>query len=800
MKRANLINVFSWALTHISWITMVFSPVAYGEQAQKLTAENLKIYASEFGLNKKITLAEFWEKSKYYYPGYMYDAVQAFVQKNPNVLMPQVEIKSSKSPDGQDIPVISFTQNGKTQTVQIYGESEKFVKMNGVVLSESETKYPQKMFSKMLASDPKLAKDYELNAKLEAKKTALDLKRPFKDFSGLPRFNKKIWAAMDVRERVTYIVEMRLLNEKAENVLRLKAAELKKNKKTSAFEYLKKYEAAWSFLIGQPAEAANYSGQHCINQGFVAESSDAYNKKSFNYRTGKNNKPLQVEACNLKDILSSEKYSSNEMVKSAISSCPGSMPCNPLVYSYNSEGKAFCSDSQNSAAYQQGTHYKGSCDNQSRLSSGFVDATNEGLRSEADQNTVGNNGKPLTAGDRKAIQKKIEDSQAADSFLATENFLKGMLKGKGGKDSLIDQLNKKEWSKDLEDQLLSIQAEYEKNANESMDLCSADLNKPKETHEPNYRNACEQLHRRWLFSQKIIDKLKCKDDQIRGEKVCMTKPAVIVVQPSVDCPKPPPVVAEPVKPVVEPIFPPKPDVCVAPDPIVPTELTCAQRFPGATGMDDKCLCEKSKKEPELKKPGFFSNMWSKITHKEETKKADEYECAGGFNWLILGGIALAGLALWALFGRNKGPKAPEEKTCASIGKTGTFPYCSVPTVNPPQPPPPPPQPPPPGKCAAGQTGTPPNCVNPPPPPPVILCPTGTTGTYPACTPIPPTCSGGQTLIGGSCGCSNASSCIGSLNQTSCVCSEGNNGGGTGGGGSGGGGSGGGGVPPRKTNK
>ena len=39
MKRANLINVFSWALTHISWITMVFSPVAYGEQAQKMTAE-----------------------------------------------------------------------------------------------------------------------------------------------------------------------------------------------------------------------------------------------------------------------------------------------------------------------------------------------------------------------------------------------------------------------------------------------------------------------------------------------------------------------------------------------------------------------------------------------------------------------------------------------------------------------------------------------------------------------------------------------------------------------------------------
>ena len=90
------INLLKWTAVQAACLTMVFSPLAYGLEAEKLSKQQLNTYVQEFGLNQKITLGEFWEKSKAYYPGHMYSEIEAFVQQNKNVEMPQVEVSSSK--------------------------------------------------------------------------------------------------------------------------------------------------------------------------------------------------------------------------------------------------------------------------------------------------------------------------------------------------------------------------------------------------------------------------------------------------------------------------------------------------------------------------------------------------------------------------------------------------------------------------------------------------------------------------------------------------------------------------------
>jgi len=236
MKRVNLINVFSWFLTHISWLTMVFSPIAYGLQAEKktalLTSENLKSYAQEFGLNQKITLSDFFEKTKAYYPGYMYKEIEAFVQKNPNMIMPQVEIKTLKSTNGEVVPTILFIDKDKTQTVQFYTDSDKFLKMNGVFLTEKETQLPEKMFQKLLSADLKLKTNYT-----EALATEKAQKNPFTEM------NSKLWKTLTIEQRATYIIQMRKMYLDAEKVISgkesvTKEQSLNKKPRLPFFEYI----------------------------------------------------------------------------------------------------------------------------------------------------------------------------------------------------------------------------------------------------------------------------------------------------------------------------------------------------------------------------------------------------------------------------------------------------------------------------------------------------------------------------------------------------------------------------------
>lgn len=821
MKQTNLMSLFSWTITHISWMTMAFSPVALGKEAENFQIQKLKNDIQELGLYKKTTVSDFWNKSKFYVPGFAYAGFEKYSKLNSTKLMPTFEVKSTKNSLGDEVPTIQINDNGKTTTVQLIGETEKYVKVNNQYFTEKEVQNPKVFFAKLVQNDAKLKT--ELNKSVA--KNNYDLKdqkqRPYRDFTGLPRLNKQIWSAMTLQQRVAYIVEMRLLNEKA-TVVQETFVPSKKSKKTSSMDLFKKYQAAWELLIGETANAGQFNGKNCINQGFIAESSAAYNDDTSNYRTyqtGANKgKPLpKVEACNLKTILDSNAYKNNSTVQKARKDCGDKMPCNPLVYSFDpGSGKAFCADSSTDSSYQMGTHFKGSCDSKARLSGQgpqndtFIEA--QGLRklSEQKDNNVGGD---LTTLDRATIKDMIEKSQT-ESFAATEAYLAGMLKA-GQKDNLVDLLKKKEWDPELESAILKIQTAFEDNITDSMNKCSASLNDKTQTNEKNYRDACEQLHRRWLFSQKIIDQLKCKDTQLApikdstGKKVCAPAPV-------------PAVVIEPAKPVACPAgskpykdqaketegqclcdnsttvtFPagPLPEICSKKPEVDISNVKC--KDVPAMLSSGQCVCEDGQ-PPQIKEPGFFS----KIFHTDDDKKdkSPEYECDSGINWWLIGGIA-AGIGLLALLFKNKdkntkctnggnppdcivnsacpaGSSGTPPDKCFATGKcptgtTGTYPNCFGA-----------------GQCPAGSTGTFPNCLG------TGKCPTGTTGVFPNCigagqcpagtTGSFPncygsvTCQGNQQLINGACRCASACTVPGSTqNPVSCVCTAPPSEGGTG---------------------
>lgn len=717
MKRIHLMKFFSWTVTHISWVTMTFAPVAYGKEAQAMQIENLKRYSQEFGLNKKTTLDEFWQRSKYYVPGYMYSALENYVNQNPNQLMPEMQIKSTKASNGSNVTTLLFSKNGKTETFEIYGDKEKYARYNGIVLTEKELQSPTKLVAKLNVSNPQISKATDKKIDLFNADRLDAQKRPYRDFTGLPRMTKKMWQGLNIQQKASYIVEMRLLNQKANEVKRAYA----RSRKTSAFDYFEyknqyqnRIEAAWKFLVGAEADARPaYTGEHCINQGFVAEDVNAYNKNSYNYRTNKQGQPLKVEACNLQTILESPKYKNNQIVQSARQTCQsqGKMPCNPFIYSYSPEsGSPYCSTQQSDKSYQVGTTWEGSCDAQSRLGKSKVQVPEDLLKAGLTKEQY------LSDPNHQKIREKLSAEQA-ESYEESMTFIMGMLKA-AKNDSLAAKLGNLEWSEDLEKEILSIQAKFEENITDSMALCSSDV-KAGKTNEDNFKSACEQLHRRWLFSQKIIDQLKCggksgiapimKD----GKKVCEeVKPPVVISCPERSSEKGSGCICQNVNDKTQVQFAassPLPEECKAPvEDRTPTPASCEAKYPGANGLDENCDCKDTKTKPTLKSSASSSQPAagenSAQTGSSSGSSREEYECRSSSNiwpWLIGGGL----LAALLIFGRDKDPKP---QTCPT-GTKGTPPNC-VPDV----------------KCPEGSTGTFPNCVA------NFKCPTGTTGTFPNC--------------------------------------------------------------------
>lgn len=679
-----ILKPYKWLAAFLSCLSMTMSPVALGQEAEKLNKKQIQNIVSELGLDKKITLGEFWEKSKSFVSPHIYKDLEAFARENKNRMMPEVSLMNSQSTEGLDVPVIRFMQNGQTQLIQFHGTKDKWAKFNSVVLSENDLSRVDDVFKRIEASDIQFKREADLyrEKKLQTQKKSLEVlqvnefKKDFSRFSGFPRVTPQMWKSLTIEQRAGFIIKMRLLALNARKVLAFYPPQ--SGKTSAAIENFYNLFNSKAFALdgkATPSAAVNvkgtsvrtskgvvnipYTAKTCVVAGYIGA-----------YGTVSNINGKNRSGCSVDLAIATYKSNSNlKFVQEANEACaavaPSFIACNPIIYGYPS-GKEACID-RKSAEYQHATHFKSpankdTCDGKSKL------ASSDGIIqfNDKDYSNIQPREKQIAA---------IEADQKKDDFALTQAYIQGILNKRDP--ILLAMLEKGEWNLALDDELVRIQSQFEEEIERAIKTCEADISGK---HEKNQKLACDQLHRRWLFTERSIASLRDKacvkpalyagnynDDEssyadTAKEKTTLNKKTIDVKGTELcECPGLPKRVNFATKCDI-PSEEPKPEI--VPEPEAAPVATQCEKPVGIAGFDyDKCKCENNKK---LK----------------ASVDGTTYDCEGT-NWLpwVIGGLTVA--ALIAIFSKSK--QSPE-----------------TPPVAPKHVPPAP-------LCAAPKIGSPPNC-------------------------------------------------------------------------------------------
>lgn len=811
-------NCLRWSAINLACATMVLSPVAMGRESEALTEQKVKLYLQEFGLNQKTTLGEFWEKTKVYYPGYVYQDLERYVQENRNQLMPEVRLLLGKGTDGSAIPILRLSQDKKSATMQIFGSKDKWLKYNNVMLSEGDLRSVTNAFDKIEAGDAKVKKEADAyrdsknggsaQKKLQDAKYLETLVKDFARFRGFPRMTPDQWKVMTPEQRAGFIVNMRLLWKDARQVLRLEELANSKvtpknnrsGKKYSSFEEFSKIllgehaEAAAAVSTNKQSDASKLAtsvghGTSVVNAGAASAPANPQEKKcivagfvsiegrSTNYRG-------EGQTCSDIEVFRSEKYSSApEMkpVRDALIECRGvsanHVACNPLIYGYQSTGSAICVDRTKNAPsilnFQKATWWDGPCDGAAKLTSAQIkDNMKETSSSYADADKrYDESGNIKDAVAQKQIAA-IEEDQKKESYKLTKSYLDSVIANKKRTNDKLDfNLDKlisgeKKWSKEIDDMLVEIQSQFEVEIGEAIQSCEKSITR-KDNVDRNQKGACDQLHRRWLFTERFVSQFRAKAcignssyiwdlkdidstkqaGLAKFNKMKLASDSVTMCQCNNDpnkyikfgdakgCELPPPPpdakcpegMQENVKgfctciggteffPMNEALASLRTDTLDHMCPGKPEKPTQQCDVPGGIENYDYTSCECSKGSlKDENEQSFLSKIFSK-----QEKKEPKWVCkeSNWLPWVIFGSV----LAV-ALFNRDKrGPITPAltcTKTCENLNRAAC--ECSVA----------------PGKCPDGSVRTPPSATR---PNGCALGSEGGTGA-PICTTPP--CSGG----------------------------------------------------------
>lgn len=737
-------KMFSWLAVQVSSLTMVISPLAQGAQAERNATMNYKQLITEVGLNKPITAKEFFEKNKHLFPGYAYYDVEAAVKANPNALMPQFTVKTSKMSDGSEIPVLTFIENGKMHNIQVYGEKDKFLKFDNTVVNEAQAMQPEVLFQKLLDDDKKLATTYSSEiAKVDVIKL-LGGSKTNSSFSQnrrvasnpvsevLSTMNQEKWKALTPEQRAGLLVQLRLMYQEAIKVKFYNTANSGKKQKTSQFPVLEKLFAQFfkKASADPAAEAVIYDdkapdseGLTHFNQSYNANSSQCI---SFGY-VGvyvKNLNGSGRPGCSAVAGID-KNYKSDvrkKYVLKEINSCGSqSIACNPIVYGYDrSTAKPICVNIKDSGA-QVATHFEGPCDTASRL----------GTKSSVDTSDYSK----LPSRDEQ--KKAVLASQTSD-FSETKAFLDSVLKHDGNSD-LAKLLKDGVWDQKLVDELNRINEIFAEEIDNSVKICeglfpnemdmsstlpsrSKGIKKPlqnkknkvhkttalmsvlmNEAHaqnatgkvvhyDKNQRGACDQLHRRWIATQELINSLQCpagytavKNDKqqiVRCDKAggvntpegdackdyAMIKDQVETVGGSCVC-------KTTQKAPVEKDGNLSCDGEAVVDPVVenqcPEDISKKVTLKNKSTLDADCKCVNKKGEvygyPTEDQPGLLKKIFNSKANRDYKKQTTidfvdkqshensrAYVCKNGPNWWAIAGIGLGVAGLLALvFAKTK---------------------------------------------------------------------------------------------------------------------------------------------------
>jgi hypothetical protein len=719
-------KITNWLATWIATFTFVMAPVAQGAEAQKISSAQLRSALEQAGLNRQITVGEFYARNKNLFPEKVRKEVEPLILTLKNQRMPEIEMVTSKASNGMDIPTLRFSQNRQLLNIQWFGEQEKFVKFQNTNLSALDIVNFNDMFTRILAGDENIRK-------LATPKATSSQKTTFT----YPAVTAQTWKKMTQKERASYIINMRLMWNDARRVLTETEKLGKKRKKTSANEnFLQKWENFIS-LLNQDAEAADpkVKRKGKPNESQMADSQArrplspvrpgyvgpvAQNAGSSAYSSGSNclvagyTSKYSNRSCGVSNIYDSYKDESGNvdaLVKSTNISCgAGRIACNPYVYG-TPNGQAICI-STSDPSFQIATHYDGPCDSQSRLGSNITFLKDENLRN-ADRYGADNR---LLSDEELAA--KYEEEQKANPKMV-EDFINGLIAYNTSK-----KINFKEPLTEASlKAIVDIKKAFDKDINNARASCeAATANKNNET---NFWGACDQLHRRTLSIAKFLEtspgcpskggidpeSLMCKctngTDVLPG---ATCGPGSVTPAPAAgqQCPtgmtdrsegneifctctngdQGKPALADALKTfkdkgiiglcptggaTLTPAQPGKP-------PAGETKLDCESRFPGATGLNAQCKCANDAYPDSITSDATGASAFSCKPGKPAKDVKNDDDCGaickiGKFASSTFGVLALTGLAVFALY-KIMLPKKPKVLSAADQCANGVASLCT----------------------------------------------------------------------------------------------------------------------------
>lgn len=574
----NIRSFLKWVLVWTSTWSMLMSPLAMGQQAKKISRQEMQGYINQLGLNKSITAGEFYQKNKHLFPKRIQKDVEAIFMTYKNAPMPSFEVTTSKNTLGEDVPVIRVTSvNGELINMQWLGEKDRLMKFQNTFLSEVDMINFQDAAYRVMHGEEKLRN--QVPSSKAAPAVALTNKEKFRHVA-YPKVNAASWNKMSAREKANYVVTMRQLWSDAREVLRQKEAIDQKKKKRSQF-FEQKYQDFFSFLhhvnvgtaFADNIDAArggtrNYDpGQSCIIAGYVAERTSS---GGCNYRT--------IDA----------QYSGgnqNSIYSAAKGRCTGGqIACNPYVFG-TPGGNPICvtPEASSSSAFQTATHWDGLCDSGSKLSTTQIEVVRDSTRTRGrfDADNMSQTEEERT--------NALRSEQATDNFRLTEEYLAGLLKFRGLNLSESGRLFQEGQAVEsgMLQQIVLLRDAFDNEIRTARASCQVESDNDF-SHERNYWQACDNLYRRQLFVNELFT-AKCTEGGgtlSQTDLMCTCPSGQPSVAPGARCAP-----AAPVTPPPTPPEQPATTTTTPPPPAPPAEQPEPAARPARAGSDCNWLCQ-----------------------------------------------------------------------------------------------------------------------------------------------------------------------------------------------------------------
>ena len=129
MKMNQLFNVIRWSLLRASVFSLAMMPVSQGfaaaAQAREINKLRVQNSLIELGLNKSITVGQFYDKNKSLFPQRIQKQLEGFIKANRNQPMPAFEVSAHKNSQGVEVPTLRISQGSELVNVQIFAESDR---------------------------------------------------------------------------------------------------------------------------------------------------------------------------------------------------------------------------------------------------------------------------------------------------------------------------------------------------------------------------------------------------------------------------------------------------------------------------------------------------------------------------------------------------------------------------------------------------------------------------------------------------------------------------------------------------